>query len=84
MPVAQNATSPVAARQTVVGARKHFAPPVYTVHAPPHTFCERLLQYVTVISPAACVDSALGGVPMKVSSASVVASQCFICSKLST
>ncbi len=42
--LSQNATFCVADRQLVPGALRQAAPPLYTVHEPPQTFWDRLLQ----------------------------------------
>ena len=50
LPRSQNPTFPDADRHAVPGALRHVAGPLYTVHCPPHTFCVRVVQYVTLTS----------------------------------
>ena len=67
----QNATSALATRQFVSGAKRQIAPPLYTVQFPPHWLPERVEQYMTVTLPP---TSSVGPLT-KVTLASVVESQ---------
>ena len=79
----QNPTSLVANRQAVPGASMQVAPPLYTLQAPPQTVSILLLQYITIVSNALRLERSERsprGLPWKVTSASVVASQRLNCS----
>ena len=82
-PPAQKPILLVAARQFVPGALRQVAPPLYTVHGPPQTSSTLLEQYVTIVSRALRLERferSPRGLPMKVTSESVLASQCWNCS----
>ena len=82
-PRSQNPTLLVAERQLVPGAAMQVAPPLYTLQEPPQRSSILLVQYVTIVSNALRLDKSERspiGLPWKVTSASVVASQCLNCS----
>ena len=73
----QKLTSMVADMQTVPGASMQVAPPLYTVQGPSQSRSTLFEQYVTIASNARLERSERSpmGLPIKVTSASVFASQ---------
>ena len=82
-PPSQKPTLLVADRQLVSGASMQVAPPLYTLQGPPQRSSILLEQNVTIVFNALRLERSARsprGLPWKVTSESVVASQCLNCS----